>query len=341
MHSSWWAKRMSLGSEGATLDMGSSPSDRREQLNGCIARLEQSSVDIHLLQKLAILCKENPANEPLSPISPALSDPSSPSPLYGNARSALLLKSDFWSQDKHFDRLFSAVLKVLEPNTNPGVLEYGLIVLWEMFEHQAPFMEGREADVFFALLRVRYSGQANVLQATTDFRDALTMRVEAVYGLTTMHACIKAFRESPLPPSASVEIKDGSYAFGLIALGKFMLRLPAEVLEDELPRLRTTLTSALTDSTSDSSTVVREAAAASIIAAQLVLQDETHVFALLDGLPEDKKNLLAYLFDKHSARSSNGVFGQSGMEKLEKEIRRLDNRTSTPRVSLSHFTAGP
>lgn len=101
----------------SALDLRSSPSDRREQLNGYIADLEQGSVDTRLLQKLANLCRENPANEPLSPISPALSDPSSPSPLYGNTRSPLLLKSDFWSQDKHFDRLFSAVLKVLEPNT--------------------------------------------------------------------------------------------------------------------------------------------------------------------------------------------------------------------------------
>ena len=82
-----------------------------------------------------------------------------------------------------------------------------------------------------------------VMQATNDFRDALTTRIEPVYGLTTMHASIRAFRDSPLPLSASPDTKDGTYAFGLIALGKFMLRLPAEVLEDELPRLRATLTS--------------------------------------------------------------------------------------------------
>ena len=82
---------------------------------------------------------------------------------------------------------------------------------------------------------------------------------------------------------------------------------------------------------------MREAAAASIIAAQLVIQDETHVFTLLDGLPEDKKNLLAYLFDKHSSRGSNGSIGQSGIDKLGKEILRLDNRTSmsnSPRATL-------
>ena len=70
----------------------------------------------------------------------------------------------------------------------------------------------------------------------------LASRVGPVYGLTTMHASIRAFREQS-SNTADVEMANGTYAFGLIALGKFILRLPAEVLEDELPRLRITLTS--------------------------------------------------------------------------------------------------
>ena len=81
------------------------------------------------------------------------------------------------------------------------------------------------------------------MQATNMFRDALAERVDAVYGLTTLHACVRTFRETPPPESSSVEIRDGTYAFGLVALGKFILRLPAEVLEEELPRLRVTLIS--------------------------------------------------------------------------------------------------
>lgn len=44
-------------------------------------------------------------------------------------------------------------------------LEYGLIVLWELFEFQAPLLEGFEADVFDALLSVRYSGHPTVSHA--------------------------------------------------------------------------------------------------------------------------------------------------------------------------------
>lgn len=78
------------------------------------------------------------------------------------------------------------------------------------------------------------------------------------------------------------------------------------------------------------SLVVREAAAAAIISAQLALRDETHLFALLDGLADEKKNLLTYLFDKHGARGLSHSSGRSGIDKLEKEMRRLDTRTNTP-----------
>jgi hypothetical protein len=45
------------------------------------------------------------------------------------------------------------------------------------------------------------------------------------------------------PSSSSEEVKSTTYAFGLIALGKFVLRLPAEIAEEELPRLKVTLIS--------------------------------------------------------------------------------------------------
>ena len=80
----------------------------------------------------------------------------------------------------------------------------------------------------------------------------------------------------------------------------------------------------MSDSTS---LVVRESAATCIIAAQVVLRDETHLFTLLDGLPDEKENLLTYLFDKHGARGNRSV---NGTEKLEKEMKRLDGRTNTP-----------
>ncbi|OSC99183.1 hypothetical protein PYCCODRAFT_1480052 [Trametes coccinea BRFM310] len=325
----WWAKRMALLKMAAPSEDVGTP-DREETVNTFIVALEDGTADISVLKKLARLCSKNPSHEPLSPVSPGFSAPLTPSPMNIPARPLESGRVDYWAQDKLFDRLFSALVKFLDPHKNAEELEYGLIVLWEMLENQAPLLEGREADIFSLLLQIRYCAQMTVMQATNLFRDTLTSRIEPVYGLTTLHACLRAFRDTPPPPSATTEIRDGTYAFGLIALGKFFLRLPAEVLEEELPRLRSTLISALTESSGTNAIAVREAATAATIAAQMVLRDETHLFTLLDGLPDEKKNLLAYMFDKHGTRGPASATGPSAMEKLEREMRRIDGRLSTP-----------
>jgi len=93
--------------------------------------------------------------------------------------------------------------------------------------------------------------------------------------------------------------------------------------------------------TYEGSPAVRQAAAVAIGACQVVLQDELHLFALLGNLPEDKKNLLTYYFDRHGSRGiagisggtpANGLLGnkRAGSQAVETELRHLDVRTSTP-----------
>ncbi|KAH9077438.1 clasp N terminal-domain-containing protein [Lactarius deliciosus] len=260
----WWKKRMALFNQRNPL-FASGAADAAAELQGYITALDQGTGNASTLKSLASF-------------SPSLSMPASPSPFISSA----------------------GVLPLTQTRVvNEELLEYGLIVLWEMLEYLTLPMEGHEAEVFTILLTIRYSN----LQ-------------RAVYGLTTLHAALVSFRATPVPPPYSDEAKASSYAFGLIALAKFALH--------ELPRLKHTLITALTDT---ASLVVREAAAAAIIAAQVVLRDDAHLFALLDGLADDKKNLLTYLFDKHGVR---GVEGSGSVDRLEREMRRLDGRTGTP-----------
>jgi CLIP-associating protein 1/2 len=81
------------------------------------------------------------------------------------------------------------------------------------------------------------------LAATNTIRDALITKIETVYGLTTVHGSLRAFLAEPVPGSSSQDAHDATLAFGLVALGKFILQLPAEILEDELPRLKGTIVS--------------------------------------------------------------------------------------------------
>ena len=91
------------------------PSDPREELNLYIADLENGTADVRTLKKLAFLCQESPVNEPISPISPDLAGPFSPTSAFGSSRSILSLKSDLWDQDKAFERLFDALMQYLTP----------------------------------------------------------------------------------------------------------------------------------------------------------------------------------------------------------------------------------
>ena len=57
----------------------------------------------------------------------------------------------------------------------------------------------------------------------------------------TVNASLKAFLAGPVPPGAAPEARPASLAFGLIAFAKFIVRLPSEVIEEELPRLKSVL----------------------------------------------------------------------------------------------------
>ncbi|KAF9076427.1 clasp N terminal-domain-containing protein [Rhodocollybia butyracea] len=321
----WWLKRQTLLGQRAVNHINRS-SDPQVELENYIAALESGTADQTILQKLVSLSIENPAIDMLSPLSPDSMYPMSPSP-FVTSSSIPALHHDMWEKNKNFDRLLRSLSSYLISTQDEPVLEYGLMLVWQLLESQSTHLEGREGDIFSLLLRVRYCNKPNVLQATSTIRDALTVQIEPVYGLTTLHASLRMFSAEAAPSEDDTEVKAASYAFGIIALGKFVLRLPAEIAEEELPRIRATLITALNDT---KSLVVREAAAAAIISAQLVLRDETHLFALLDGLADEKKNFLTYLFDKHGARGLSNSLGRTGIDKLEKEMRRLDTKTSTP-----------
>ena len=53
---------------------------------------------------------------------------------------------------------------IVSTGKDEELLQYGLIVLWEMLEYLALPMEGHEAEVFSLLLTVRYSNKQQVSQ---------------------------------------------------------------------------------------------------------------------------------------------------------------------------------
>jgi CLIP-associating protein 1/2 len=72
------------------------------------------------------------------------------------------------------------------------------------------------------------------LEATNALRDSMGTSTDPVYGLSTLHACLNESLKQASSPSSTI----GTYVFGLNGINKFVLRLPAQVLEEELPRIR-------------------------------------------------------------------------------------------------------
>lgn len=181
-----------------------------------------------------------------------------------------------------------------------------------------------------------------MLEASVALRDALSCNVEPVYGLSTLHTCLKQFLQNSDASMDSIGTTS-SHVFALNGIGKFLLRLPPEVLEDELPRLRMTILKVRThynykctlqftsipQALADTNSVVRSAASMVVVASQVVLQDQAHLFALLDGLSEEKKNFLTYMFNKNEIQNTlqeNQVLKPRRLQRVESEITKLDDR---------------
>ncbi|KIJ56519.1 hypothetical protein M422DRAFT_217939 [Sphaerobolus stellatus SS14] len=325
----WWLKRMSIINQGkhSMTDF----SARLRELEECTQALEKEVADLGTLRTLILLCYQNPAQSVSSPPgSPTVKRtnystvPTSPSPRGMQDEPVML--GDIWDAGKRSGTLFKALCAFLRPDKERTLLEHGLFVLWELLSH----LDGHDSDVLALLLRLRYAQDFNVDEGTLTIRDAqvelMNERNFTLYGLSTMNGCLKEFLSQPIPPHASQDAKIRAYAFGLITMAKFIIKLPPDILEEELPKIKQTLVEAYLNAEA----MVRQAATTAITAAQVILQDETHLFALLEPLPDDKKNLLTYFFEKSNARGGSIGQSSSGMEKLSKEMDRLDQRLSTP-----------
>lgn len=120
-------------------------------------------------------------------------------------------------------------------------LELGLVAFHEMILGQSNCLIGDEGVIFDFLLNVRYSDSTNVFEATNTIRNIMIDKFDPILGLSAIHKSLEAFLKSYQSETSNDSVRTSSYAFALIGLAKYILLLPAEVLEDELPRIRPSL----------------------------------------------------------------------------------------------------
>ncbi|CAE6428959.1 unnamed protein product [Rhizoctonia solani] len=323
-----WAHKRSVSLRQASVDLDLKSTSLSVELRNNIDALANRTADESVLRRLAVICSENGhsnaadvANGHASPIFV----PSSPTANGGSIARPLTSPADVWLGGKIFDKLFDALTTFLTYDKSPEILDLGLAVIWEMLRHQWEYVTEHQAELWVFLIRLRYANSEQVLQGTNAIRDALTAAVEPVFGLATANGCLHSFLGED-PPTPELEpVKVNSWAYGLVGIAKIMMRLPPDILEEEIPRVRGTLTTAICY---EQSSLVRGAATVAIAACQMVLRDETHLFTLLGNLPNEKKNLLMYYFNRTGSRGPAGGTVEAG--KVDEELRKIDRGATLP-----------
>ena len=90
--------------------------DEVQDLQDYVAAVANGDPGIEVLQKLALMCSENPVADPPSPPpSPGLNLPTSPSPLVPPSGSLSSLHGSLWGVNRNFDHLFNALMQFLDP----------------------------------------------------------------------------------------------------------------------------------------------------------------------------------------------------------------------------------
>ncbi|CUA77554.1 Protein STU1 [Coccidioides immitis RS] [Rhizoctonia solani] len=324
-----WAHKRSVSLRQASVDLNLKSTRLSVELRKNIDALAGGTADESVLRQLAVICSENgnsnaadAANGHASPVFV----PSSPTKANGGSIARPLTSpADIWSNGKIFDQLFDALTTFLTYDKSAEILDLGLAVIWEMLRHQWEYVTEHQSELWAFLIRLRYANSEQVLQGTNAIRDALTAAVEPIFGLATANGCLHSFLDED-PPSSELEpVRANSWAYGLVGMAKIMMRLPPDILEEEIPRVRGTLTTAICY---EQSSLVRGAATVAIAACQMVLRDETHLFTLLGNLPNEKKNLLMYYFNRTGSRGPAGGTVEAG--KVDEELRKIDRGTTLP-----------
>ncbi|KAF8761794.1 CLASP N terminal [Rhizoctonia solani] len=321
-------RRVMVSLREASVDLGLKSTSLSVELRDYINALTDKTADELVLRRLAVICSENgqsnasdAANGHASPVFV----PSSPTANGGSIARPLVSPADIWLGGKNFDKLFDALTTFLIYDKSPEILDLGLAVIWEMLRHQWEYVTEHQAELWAFLIRLRYANSEQRTTSTNAIRDALTAAVEPVFGLATANGCLHSFLDEG-PPTPELEpVRINSWAYGLVGIAKIMMRLPPDILEEEIPRVRGTLTTAICY---EQSSLVRGAATVAIAACQMVLRDETHLFTLLGNLPNEKKNLLMYYFNRTGSRGPAGGAVEAG--KVDEELRKIDRGRHSP-----------
>ena len=184
-------------------------------------------------------------------------------------------------------------------------------MLQRLISHQHALLAAtnREAALLALLLQLRRRRRERATQSACEaLVDAWTARTEPILGLGTLMAALDAaLGKRRAPAAAAATNGNGSapsaadeaarvrvYTLGLRSLGRLLLRLPPELVEEELPRAKLLIKAAFCAANVE----LRLAATQVIVAAHARMHDEATLFRILAPLEESQRDLLTYYISK-------------------------------------------
>ncbi|OXG25622.1 protein STU1 [Cryptococcus neoformans] len=324
---SWWVKRQELLEKASPLkSLAPSPSSA---ILPDIEALESGAPTLKNLQKIALFCNSHPVR----PESIVEEDEEERGAFEGEKR--------VW--EGLFGRVMDGLIDFLRPDKDKELLEQGLVVLWEIVQHQWPLVDGTQR-LCHGLFRLRESRDAVVLESTNALISLLVQISDPMLLLFNLRSSLDRFlTRHPAPSSSSTDSSDpmtsalsqlslssskespekmtrnSGYLFGLTSIGMCVLRLSAPVVVSEGPKLGQIVMEAITDPSS----IIRQAAYSLLLAIQCVTHDSRKTLAFVPAMLQGQKDLAVHYM------AQNGILEQIGLHKkatCEGETEREDDR---------------
>ncbi|WVQ85520.1 hypothetical protein IAT38_007685 [Cryptococcus sp. DSM 104549] len=306
---SWWVKRQELMDKASPLKP-TTPSPSSAIIPDLEA-LASGQPDIRNLQKLALFSSSHP-------VLPTIE---------GEEDESADAARRTWAEDGLFERLMDELLAFLRPEKEKELLEQGLVVLWEIVQHQWPLVEDVQ-KLCQALFKLRASHDATVLESTNALVSLLSQIADPMLLLLNLRSSLDRWLGDHPAPAASNDvasvlaglslgavketpeqrIRNSGYLFGLTSIGMCVLRLSAPVVGSEGPKLGHIVTAAM----SDSSSTVRQASQSLLLAIQCILHDSSRTLAFVPDVSQGQKDLAIYYM------AQNGILEESVLHKRDR-----------------------
>ncbi|OCF56681.1 hypothetical protein L486_05535 [Kwoniella mangroviensis CBS 10435] len=324
---SWWVRRQELMDKASPLK--STTPATSSAITEDIQGLLSGQPTLRNLQKLALFSTSHPVHD----------------------TEDVEEEKKVWIDDRIFENILQGLLEFLKPNENKGLLEQGLVVLWEMVQHQWILFDGHEQELLETLFRLRASHDAIILESTNALISLLTQISDPMYFLTLLRSSLSRFlSEHPSTSDQDTANGDGvsrlslngtqqetdkmrncGWLFGLTSLGMCVIRLPEAVVEVEGPKLG----QIIMESMSSPSSIIRQASQTLLLSIQTILKDSNKTLSLVPHLNKGQKDLAIYYMAQNRILENTHTIeqategeadGDEGKEKMLKEMHGLMGR---------------